>query len=223
MVSALAHELSQPLAAMATYLATCRRIAADPAADPAEVSATIDDAAAQAERARAVIQRLRGFLRRGEVNLAAVDAQAALRDAVALIRPEAMLKEVEIELAFEPGTIRVLADTVQLQQIVLNLMRNAIEAIDRSRAAVRRIVVALQRDGTFAAISVSDSGPGIPAAMEDRLFQPFATTKPEGMGLGLAISRSLAEAHGGTLTYEAAARAGARFVIRLPLAANDAG
>jgi signal transduction histidine kinase len=223
MVSALAHELSQPLTAMATYLATCRRIATDATADPAELGAPIEAAAAQAERARAVIQRLRGFLRRGEVNLAAIDAQAALRDAVALIRPEATLNKVEIELAFDAGPIQVLADTVQFQQVALNLLRNAIEAIDASHAAVRRIVVALQRDGTFAAISVSDTGSGLPAAKEGRLFQPFATTKPEGMGLGLAISRSLVEAHGGTLAGAGAPGGGARFVIRLPLAATDAG
>jgi signal transduction histidine kinase len=220
MVSALAHELSQPLAAMATYLATCRRMAADATVDPAELTASIDAAAAQAERAREVILRLRGFLRRGEVNLAEVQVQGVLRDAVALIRPEAMLNKIDVELAFEPGPVCVLADTVQLQQVVLNLLRNSIEAIVGAGSPARRIIVGLHRVGGEAEISVSDTGPGIPAAVASRLFQPFATTKPKGMGLGLAISRSLVEAHGGTLAYAAGPGVGARFVIRLPLGAD---
>jgi signal transduction histidine kinase len=218
MTSALAHELSQPLAAMATYIAACRRAARD-GAPRAELIESIDAAAAQAERARQVIARLRGFLRRGEVTLAEVSAQSVLTEAVALIRPEAELNRIEIALAFDPAPIRIRADTVQLQQVVLNLVRNAVEAIVGAGASARRIEIALGRDGGEAEIAVADTGPGIAPEVAATLFEPFASGKPKGMGLGLAIGRSLIEAHGGRLTLAPARPGeGARFVIRLPLA-----
>ena len=216
MVSALAHELSQPLAAAITYLAESRRLLAQGAAT-AEVAESLDNAARQAKRASEVVARLRGFLYRGETTLARTTAQALVADALALVRPDVALNRTEISSTLEPVPAPVLIDAVQMQQVIINAVRNAIEAMSEARSPQRRIDVTQRSIGGAVEIAIADSGPGLSAEIADRVFDPFVTTKAGGMGLGLAISRSIVEAHGGSLRF-ARGNPGAALIISIPRA-----
>jgi signal transduction histidine kinase len=216
MVSALAHELSQPLAAAVTYLAESRRLLTQRA--PAEeVAESLDNAARQAKRASEVVARLRGFLYRGEATLVRTTAQALVTDALALVRPDVALNRTEISSTLETLPAPVLIDAVQMQQVIINAVRNAIEAMAEARSPQRRIDVTQRSVGRAVEIAVADSGPGLAAEIADRAFEPFVTTKAGGMGLGLAISRSIVEAHGGSLRF-APGNPGAVLVISVPRA-----
>jgi len=137
--------------------------------------------------------------------------------AVSLARTEAMQNEVEIETRVDHGLPLVLADHIQIEQVLLNLLRNAIDAIATADSRERLIVVEAHcKGGHTVQISVADSGPGVAAEMANRLFEPFITTKPEGMGMGLSISRSIIESHGGRLRMFQRAASGATFVFDLP-------
>jgi two-component system, LuxR family, sensor kinase FixL len=221
MVSALAHELSQPLAAAATYSAESRRLLRGKAGEE-ELAESMARAEAQIRRAGAVVARLRGFLYRGETVLKPTQAQAVVAEAAALVRAEAALNRVEISINVESTPARILADDVQMQQVIINIVRNAIEAVAESDARDRRIDIVQRVTGELVEIAVADTGPGLPPEIADRAFEPFVTTKAGGMGLGLAISRSIVQAHGGSLRFEKAAGKGATAVIAIPRLDHDA-
>jgi signal transduction histidine kinase len=216
MVSALAHELSQPLAAAVTYLAESRRLLTQ-RAPAAELAESLDNAARQAKRASEVVARLRGFLYRGETTLARTTAQALVADALALVRPDVALNRTEISSTLDPVPAPVLIDAVQMQQVIINAVRNAIESMSEARSPQRRIDVTQRSIGGAVEIAIADSGPGLSPEIADRVFDPFVTTKAGGMGLGLAISRSIVEAHGGSLRF-ARGNPGAVLVISIPRA-----
>lgn len=214
MVSALAHELSQPLAAALTYLAESRSLLRREA--PREqLAESLENAARQAKRASDVVARLRGFLYRGETTLTATTAQALVSDALALLRTDVALNRIEISSTLEPQPAPIEVDAVQMQQVIINAVRNAIEAMTEAGTQRRRIDIVQKTVGRFVEIAVSDSGPGLAPDIADRAFDPFVTNKPSGMGLGLAISRSIVEAHGGSLRF-APAKSGATLVIAIP-------
>jgi two-component system sensor kinase FixL len=199
MASALAHELNQPLSAIANYMRGSRRLLEE-AAD--ERSATLreamDRAAEQALRAGQVIRRLRDFVARGEGERRVEDVKKLVEEASALALVGVKDKDVRVHFEFDPRIDFVLADKVQIQQVLLNLMRNAIEAMEDSEK--RELVVStLQAPDDMVEISVADTGAGISPDISAQLFQPFITTKRQGMGVGLSISRTIVEAHGGSI------------------------
>lgn len=216
MVSALAHELSQPLAAAQTYLAETRRLV-QRGAPAAELADSVDQATRQTKRASDVVARLRGFLYRGEMIVTPTTAQALIADSLALVRTDVALNRVEISSTLEsqPAAIRI--DAVQMQQVIINAIRNAIEAMTEAAVQRRRIDIVQRTIGQTIQIAIADSGPGLETEIADRAFDPFVTTKAGGMGLGLAISRSIVEAHGGSLRF-GPVEAGAVLVITLPKA-----
>jgi two-component system sensor kinase FixL len=182
----------------------------------------IDDVLRDDRRAAEVLQRLRTWLKQGRINMEIVSINELAEDVVALIRADAITKHVAIDLSV-PGTLPpVRADRVQLSQVLLNLMMNGIEAVTAHSGAQRRISVEARvgADGCCE-ISVTDTGPGIPPDQLDRIFEPFVTAKPNGMGIGLSISRSIVEAHGGRLWAENGAR-GATFHFTVPLQVAEA-
>jgi two-component system sensor kinase FixL len=221
MVSALAHELSQPLAAAATYSAESRRLLHRKAND-AELIESMTRAAAQIQRASDVVARLRGFLYRGETCLERIAAQALVAEAIALTRAEAALNRIEISIDLEAAPAPVLVDKVQMQQVVINIVRNAIEAMPESGDGVRRIDIVQRSVARYVEIAIADTGSGLPQDIADRVFEPFVTTKAKGMGLGLAISRSIVHAHDGSLRFDQVAGMGATAVIAIPRADRDA-
>jgi two-component system sensor kinase FixL len=173
----------------------------------------------QAERASDVLDRLREFVRGGEYRRALAEIKPLIDAAVSLIRMEALQQEVEIETRIDPSLPAVLADRIQIEQVLLNLLRNAMDAMEAANTEQRSIVVEARRNGSRSIeVYVADSGPGVSAEMADTVFEPFVTTKPLGMGMGLSISHSIVESHGGSLRMARGVGSGAIFLFDLPTA-----
>lgn len=218
MASALAHELNQPLGAISLYAAACEGLLAEPG--PVRIDAARDAlaaAAGQAQRAGAIIRRLRDFVTRGETDRRFESVAELVGDACALALVGAQEQGVETRIDPGPPGLRVLADRVQIQQVLVNLIRNACEAM---RGSARRslAIVAAPEVGGLIRLSVSDTGSGIAAAVSETLFLPFVTTKPTGMGVGLSVSRSIVQAHGGRFWVDGTATEGTTFHFTLPMA-----
>jgi two-component system sensor kinase FixL len=215
MASALAHELNQPLSAIANYLNGARRLLErETGSDPRAVEA-VTKAAEQALRAGDIIRRLRDFLARGEGERSVESLAKLVHEACDLALVGAKEAGVDVLYQFDPHLDRVVVDRVQIQQVVVNLVRNALEAM---QGQVRReLLVSTKVEDDMAVVSVVDTGSGLDEAAAARLFQPFVTTKAQGMGVGLSISRTIVEAHGGRIWTEVNSGGGAifRFSVRL--------
>ena len=199
MASALAHELNQPLSAIANYMKGMRRLLEDGSDErSAMVRDAMEKAAEQAVRAGQIIHRLRDFLARGDSERRVESVNKLVEEASALALVGAKDRGVRVRFQFDPAVDPVLADKVQIQQVLLNLIRNAIEAMEGCDK--RELVLSAGPAGNgMVAISVADTGTGIAPDMASQLFQPFVTTKPHGTGVGLSISRTIIEAHGGEI------------------------
>jgi two-component system sensor kinase FixL len=211
MASTLAHELNQPLSAIANYLKGSRRLIDNNVEDmPGKVRDAIDKAGEQALRAGQIIRRLRDFVARGESERGVENLVKLIEEAGALAMVGAKERDVRVRFNFDPRVDLVLADKVQIQQVILNLIRNAIEAMETSER--RELVVSTElEEGGMVVVSVADTGPGIAPEVASQLFQPFITTKRTGMGVGLSISRTIIEAHGGRIWVEPRPGGGAAF------------
>jgi two-component system sensor kinase FixL len=218
LASSLAHELNQPLSAiLSNAQAGIRFLKASPG-DPTQVAEILSDIVADDKRAAAIISRLRTFIKKKDLEFAVVDLNKVLTDVAALIRSNASIRQIEIRLDLTENRPVVRGDVVQLQQIFLNLMLNAFDAMQSTDCEQRRMTVQTRRtESDSARVLVKDTGPGIPADQLEKVFQPFVTTKKEGLGMGLAIARDAAEAHGGRLIAENDPDGGAVFTVTLPL------
>ncbi|WP_426030359.1 PAS domain S-box protein [Caulobacter sp. DWP3-1-3b2] len=216
MASTLAHELNQPLSAIANLLTGSRRLLdRGRPEDQAKVRDAVDKASAQALRAGDVIHRMREFVRRGASERAPERLSKVVEDAAALALIGAREHLVTTRLKLDPAADAVYADRVQIQQVLVNLIRNAVDAMADSPR--RELTIASQRlDSDSVQVSVTDTGSGINDDFRERLFQPFMTTKAEGMGVGLSISRSIIEAHGGRIWADANPKGGTVFHFTLP-------
>ncbi|SEP50335.1 PAS domain S-box-containing protein [Methylobacterium sp. ap11] len=221
MASTLAYELNQPLGAIANDTKGCRRLLAHP--DPATVATAadvLDKVAEQALRAGQIISRLQDFLARGETVRRAEPVARLIKDSCALAMVGAREQGVVLRLALDRRVGSVLADRVQIQQVLINLIRNAREAM--AQGPCRELGVATRPlTADRVEIAVSATGPGIADDVAARLFQPFVTTKPGGMGVGLSICRTISQAHGGRLEVERNGAGGATFQLTLPPARQD--
>jgi two-component system sensor kinase FixL len=225
MASTLAHELNQPLSAIANLLTGSRRLMdRGREADQAKVRDAIDRAAAQALRAGEVIHRMRDFARRGASEREVESLSKLIEEASALALIGEKERQVDVRLKLDPKADDVFADRVQIQQVLLNLIRNGIDAMQAQEPRKRALLIStgLTEEG-WSEVCVADTGPGIAPEVLERLFQPFMTTKPQGMGVGLSISRSIIEAHGGRIWAEANPGGGALFRFTLPPAESLAG
>ena len=216
MASTLAHELNQPLSAIANYLGGSQRLLATSQDEQiVKVKGAIEKATEQALRAGQIIRRLRDFVKRGEGERRVESLPKLVEEASALALVGAKELGIRVRFQFAPGAELVIADKVQIQQVLLNLIRNGIEAM--AETALRDLTLSAARaEHGMAIISVSDTGPGISEDIRDRLFQPFVTTKLQGMGVGLSISHAIVEAHGGRLWVEPNPNGGTifRFTLR---------
>lgn len=221
MASTLAHELNQPLTAATSYLNGARRLLdGGKPGDIPTARGAIESAAEQALRAGQIIKRLREFVARGESDRQVEDLRKLVEEAAALALVGVKETGVNVGFTFDPAADFVLADRIQVQQVILNLMRNAIEAMQE---VVRRDlrIVTHRVEGEFVEITVADSGPGIAPEIAAKLFQPFVTTKRQGMGVGLSISRTIVEAHGGRLSAEPNPGGGTIFRLTLKSASQE--
>jgi two-component system sensor kinase FixL len=215
----VAHELNQPLTAVANFLRAGARWLQDDTPDPARISAAreaMQEAAAQAQRAGEIVRRLRDFIRRGATEQKYVSLGPLIADGVALICAARGEESLPIALDLAINGCIVMADEVQLQQVFVNLLRNAIEATEELRD--RGLSVSLRREDGRAVLRFVDAGPGLPLEVKERLFEPFVSTKEGGMGIGLAICRAIVEAHAGRIVAEAREGGGTVMRIDLPLA-----
>jgi C4-dicarboxylate-specific signal transduction histidine kinase len=221
MTTAIAHELNQPLAAILANAQAGERFlaAGEPPLD--EIREILQDVVGDTRRAGEVIQRLRSLLRKDEPRMLPLDLNQTIWELAALTRTDAILRNVAIELDLAAELPPVRGDRVQLQQVLLNLVLNGLDAMG-ARADGGRIRVQTVRIQNTVLVSVQDEGPGIPADKLPHIFEPFYTTKPTGMGLGLAISRSIVEAHGGRLWAVNNPGSGATFQLSLPTCPPDA-
>jgi C4-dicarboxylate-specific signal transduction histidine kinase len=220
LASAIAHELNQPLAAIATYNNASLRLLQQGIADPAELQGAMLKCRDQARRAGAIIQSLRDTLRQPRPATLALDLNDVASSARELAEPEALELGVSLRLSLAPGLPPVRADRVLAEQVALNLVRNAIEAVQGMAPERRSIVIRTHAEPHGVRLTVEDSGPGVAEAIAGRLFDAFVTTKPGGLGLGLSICRSVVESMGGAIGHEQGAAQGARFWFSFPAAAE---
>jgi PAS domain S-box-containing protein len=223
MASGLAHEINQPLTAIASYAQGClhRVESGDTALRP--LVDTVRHIATQAQRAATIVQHLRYFVAKAEPHRVDTDLNGLIRDAVSFARTESAHGGCDVSL--ELGSIPpVVVDDIQIQQVVLNLLRNAFDSLAGTPQGQRRVQVrTLLNNQQEAETIVSDNGPGLPPEAAARLFEPFYTTKPQGMGLGLAICRTIIEDHGGRLWVVPGGTVGADFHFTLPLSNGNHG
>jgi PAS domain S-box-containing protein len=223
LASSLAHELNQPLGAILRNAEAAELFLQDPSPDLEEVRAILADIRKDDQRAGAVIDRMRAFMKRRDIERLPHDFNLLAGEVVAMVRPDAEVHRVRLTLETDPALPPVHGDEVQLQQVLLNLLLNAMDAVSANRPDNRLIAVRAWSVGSTVEVSVSDNGQGIPADNLPRVFEPFFTSKPNGLGMGLAISRGIIEAHGGRLRVENNATGGATFHFTLPVSGDGAG
>jgi two-component system sensor kinase FixL len=216
MSGGLAHELNQPLTAILSNAQAAHQLIVNKAIDDAELLEILRDIIAAEQRAGEVISRLRALFKRGETLMQPLDANQVVREVMSLARGDLATRSIEVALQLAPELPPVQADRIQLQQVMLNLVMNAAEAMAGTRSEERRLTVrTLAADGRVY-VSFTDHGAGFALDMHEKLFEPYYTTKAQGLGLGLSISRSIIAAHGGRLWGVGTPGRGATFHITLP-------
>jgi PAS domain S-box-containing protein len=221
--ASIAHEVNQPLAAIVANGEACLRFLTREEPDLNDVRGAVEWIVKDGNRAGDVIQRVRTLTRKTEGHRAALDVNDAIDDVVVLLQRELLVHRISVQRDLAAGLPSVLADRVQLQQVIINLIMNAIEAMQAVAGRARRLTIrSYQDDSGYVIVAVEDSGAGFTAESQDRLFHAFFSTKPGGLGMGLSICRSIIEAHGGRLSASPNADRGATFQFALPLAEDAA-
>jgi PAS domain S-box-containing protein len=218
LASSLAHELNQPLGAILRNTEAGELFLQDPSPDLDELRAILADIRKDDQRAGAVIDRMRDLMKQRKAEHRRLDLNLLVGDVIILVRPDAEKRQVLLALETNPALPAVHGDRVQLQQVMLNLLLNAMDALEDNPPPRRLVTVRARPVGATVEVTVSDTGHGIPADKLLRVFEPFYTSKPNGLGMGLAISRGIIEAHGGRLWAENNEADGVTFTITLPMA-----
>lgn len=218
LTAGIAHEINQPLTAIAAYADAGRQILHKSGTAQDDLLNVCARIAEQARRAGDVVARLRKLVRSGSASKARHDINQVIRNMLLLFEHE--LKHTRVRLEFHPeeDLPEIYIDDIQIQQVLVNLVKNSLDAIFETGETDGRVTIRLDRRGDELAITVEDNGPGVPRGNEGRLFEPFHTSKPKGVGLGLSICKSIAAVHGGSLVHARPDDGGARFVLTLPLA-----
>lgn len=214
----IAHELNQPLTAASNFLRASLRWLDQGITDPGRLAAArsaIEEASSETLRAAEILRHIRDFIDRGQTQRTMVELGPLLTETVALVRAARAEEKLPVEVNIPQTECAALADRVQLQQVFVNLLRNAIEATDGQEE--RRLAVSLHTEGGMAHVVLADGGPGLPDEVVERMFEPFVSTRGDGMGIGLSISRTIVEAHGGRISARPRAGGGTEFLVKLPL------
>lgn len=222
MAAGVAHELNQPLTAIANYAHACERLLARPGTDPNELREALRQIAAQTTRAADIIRRLRSLARNNQAEHQPVAMNSLVEELYELMKTDASLHGVELTLDLAPGLPEVTADAGQIQQVILNFLRNSLEALSAQPSGHPRVAISTSlADGHAVRLMVCDNGPGLEPDAVKRVFDPFFSTKENGTGLGLAISSTIARAHGGAVGYRANTPCGACFYIVVPTQSHE--
>ena len=217
LTASIAHEINQPLGSILTNAETADAILQSSSPDIAELKDIVKDILQDDRRASEVIRRMRSLLTKAPFELKSLDLNDVAREAVEFLSTLAVARKVELLSLITPDALLILGDRIQLQQVLLNLVVNGIEAMEDTPTENRIITIRTSRVENFAELSVSDRGPGIPEGKLKEVFEPFYTSKAEGMGMGLSIARTIIEAHHGLISAKNRDHGGASFRIRLPL------
>ena len=221
---ALAHELNQPLTAILSNSQAAQQLLQNVPLDLEELQEILQDITNEDKRAGEVIKRLRTLLKKGEAQRQLLDLNDIVQEVVALSHADLVARNIELSTRMGSGFPRVLGDAVQLQQVLLNLVRNACDAMDAIAFPQRKLtIISAVYAPDLLQVSVADRGVGITGTDLEKLFEPFFSTKPQGMGLGLSISRSVIAAHGGRLWAQNNADGGATFAFTLPVRTEASG
>jgi len=216
MASGLAHEINQPLAAIASYTQSCLRLLRGDEQKQARVPTILEQVNTQAQRAGNIVKHLRNFVAKGEPHREIIGLSNIVRLAVSMVRNEVISHQIELNIDTQPELPRIKADSIQIEQVILNLLRNAIEAMNEVAVDSRKLLITVGRSSqSHLFVAINDTGPGINDDHSHKLSDPFFSTKETGMGLGLAISRTIVEDHGGQLTHAVNIDGGATFTFTL--------
>ena len=216
MASTLAHELNQPLSAIASYSTACLNMVEHGTGTLSDLQEPLAKMSSQAKRAGTIIRRVHEFVRRSEPKRVPCSLNDVVDEALGLIEADARKRDIRISSSLAGGLPDIHADRVMIEQVLLNLIRNGMDAMAGCAPERRRLLIQTGADAEGVQVSVRDNGGGIPPEVADKLFAPFFTTKPDGMGMGLNICRSIVELHHGRLWFEAAEGGGTVFILKLP-------
>jgi two-component system sensor kinase FixL len=218
MAASIAHELAQPLTSAGSAIdAGIRLMPSLPGAQAVEARRALDLASASVRRGREILKRLRAFVAKGQVRARTEDLESIITDASVLVYPQAQRSGLDIRLHTDPEAQWVKADAVQIQQVLINLVKNALEAMAAARTGTVTVSTAAASP-ELVAVTVEDSGPGLDADALEHAFAPFHSRKAGGLGIGLSVCRTIVEAHGGTIEVGRAEAGGAAFRFTLPRA-----
>jgi two-component system sensor kinase FixL len=213
--TAVVHEISQPLATVATYAHACRRLLVSEPGNLELLDRTMANVESEIRRAGEIVERLRDFLGKSELRWCSLDLAETTHKVVSVLADEARTHRAIVRIEAHPLP-RIAADHIQIEQVLVNVIRNAIEAVADCINRERWVQIRLRRIDGEVQVEVEDNGPGVSPDIAQHLFEPFETSKLRGMGLGLSLSREMIKAHGGSLEWDATVAVGARFVLRLP-------
>lgn len=219
LIGSLAHELNQPLGAIMSNLGGLARLVSRGYTDRALALQAINNAMEDTKRASEIMRRVRSMFRGKQTQKIELDLGDLVNDVVGLLTREAVEREVAVQVDVQRSLPKVMGDQILLQQCILNLLMNALDACVDGNRAQKIVTIGVARDGSASTtVSVGDNGPGIDKSIADRLFEPFVTTKGNGLGLGLLVARSIIEQHGGEISCESNPSGGATFILTLPVA-----
>ncbi len=217
MASGIAHEISQPLAAIVNYTRGCVRHLENSAHDRDQLRNVMQKAVAQAERAGEIVQRLKNFFCKGQLVKTSCKMNNVIRETVSLIKNELNNSKTKIDFDFDKNIPFIFIDKIQIQQVMLNLIQNAIEAMQENHIKEKRVRIQAKSSGDTIIVTLTDTGPGFSKEIINKVFMPFFTTKAHGRGMGLAICRSIIEAHGGQFTINTNANSSSWIRFSLPI------
>ena len=218
LTTSIAHEINQPLGSILTNAETAELMLKSSSPNLDEVGEILADIRRDDQRASEVIRRLRSVLKKTPFEMKDIDLNETVRQAIGFVTAVAHGRDIALKCGTTSADLNVKGDAIQLQQVVLNLIINAMDAISEAEAKEREVSVTTSLSGASAEIRIGDTGPGIATGDLKNVFDPFFTTKPQGMGMGLAIVRTIVEAHHGKISAENQLSGGALFTIRLPIA-----
>jgi PAS domain S-box-containing protein len=221
LAGALAHEINQPLSAIMSNAQAATRYLNAPTPDMDEIKEILQDIVKEDARAGEVINRLRVLLKKAKTDFEPLDLNLIFREVIGLLHSDAVIRGVAVSSELDPSLPPVKGDRIQLQQVALNLMLNAFEAMNEHADEERRVQIRTGRQGARVLASVADSGKGVPVGEAEKIFKPFYTSKPQGLGMGLSICRSIINSHRGRLWVENNPSGGATFCFSLPIAAEE--
>jgi signal transduction histidine kinase len=222
MTAAMAHELSHPLGAILANAQAARRLLESPRPNLGELREILEDVISGERRAAAYVEKVRSLFRKSELHIVPLKVDRVLDATTSLMRSDMLRRGISLQIEIESGLPMIRADRVGIEQVIINLVRNAADAICESECSARRVTLhASRRDPLWVRIAISDTGKGIDKKDLDKIFQPLFTSKAKGMGMGLAIVRSIVESHGGEIYVRSDAGAGATFEFTVPVAGEN--